>query len=277
MEPRQVLTESPARKDTVSSDFRETMIRVHGVERVIRTERAGSVKRLESAHTKAVKEALVELSRTVTEQRDADELASLHAAKWPDKEGFPGSGQRSRDNAVVQAETRHMTRKRRTFGVAPSSYVDARKGWPKVTFTASVPDYFVEVAPGEYATAEAAESMGATEHTDEVLPGVTLQRYGKGWTLYHLASADEEHPQGRSLGVLFKTRKRAREVSLTDLAGLDFTRPAEELVADEETAAVMKVVKLREFLSASKRNAWSEADLRAAEVKLAELGCVVAA
>lgn len=252
----------------MNNDFRETMIRVHGVERVIRTERAGkvrTVKQLEAAQLAAVKAALVEMDRTVAEKRHADQLATLHAAEWEDLQGLPGSGQRSRDNAITQANIRHMQRKPLKLHGATSAYADARKGWPKVTFTAQVPDYFVEVAPGEYATAEAAESMGAAERVDEVLPGVALQRYGKGWTLHHLASADEEHPQGRSLGPVFKTRRRAREVALTDLARVDFTRPAGVLVADEETAAVVKFVKLREFVMASKRNAWAEDNLREAE------------
>lgn len=260
----------------MNNDFRETMIRVHGVERTIRTERVGSVKQLEAAHTKAVKAALVDMDRTEAERRNADELATLRRKKWADAEGLPGSGQRSRDNALVQARTRHMQRKPLKFHGATSAYVDARRGWPKVTYATAVPDYFVEVAPGEYATAEAAESMGAAEHVDEVIPGLSPARYGRGWILRHLPSVTDEKPDTH-LGPVFKSRKRAREVALTELARFDFTRSQEEIIADEETAAVVKFVKLREFVAASKRNAWAEGDLREAEAAVSTLALVDAA
>lgn len=85
------------------TDFRETWLRLYGVERVVRTERTGSVKQLEAAHTAAVKAA----------------LAELHAAEMDRR----------------YAEEAHKERPPRTWRAPRSNWVDARKGWPKVTYT----------------------------------------------------------------------------------------------------------------------------------------------
>jgi hypothetical protein len=264
----------------MSDDFRETTIRVAGVERVIRTERVAkvrTVKQLEAAHTKAVKAAIVAARQAKLDEQYADMVADAQEPR-EDTEGCPGSGERSRQSAITDAEIwRHMYGTAGQLKAVPCNYVDARKGFPKVTFKPDVPEYLVELAPGHYATEDAAESMGAEERVDEVAPGLALRRYGKGWAPYHLASATQEKPHGVPLGPVFKTRKRARDVVAADLARLDFTRPAEELLADEETAAVVKFVKLREFVAASKRNDWAEDDLRKAEAAVAALSLAVAA
>jgi hypothetical protein len=226
----------------MSATFRETTIRVAGVDRVIRTELSGkirNVKQLEAAHTKDVKAAIIDMRIAASPDSMPREMADRLA--------------------------------RRATQFPACNYVAARKGFPKATSTSDVPEYLVKVGEDEYATTEAAESMGASERVDEILPGLTLRRYGKGWALFHLASADDKHPHGFNLGPVFKTQKRAREVALTELAGLDFTRSGEALVADEETSAVVKFVKLREFVAASKQNAWAEDELRQAEKAVSAL------
>ncbi|MDH6625788.1 hypothetical protein M2271_003599 [Streptomyces sp. LBL] len=259
--------------------YRETMIRINGVERVIRTELGGkirTVKQLEAAQLKAVKDGVVAMRQTKLDTQ-YDEMVTDAQAPQKDKKGWPGSGERTRQNLLDQAEIW-----RAKYGTAgpvrnvTTSYVNARKGFPKVTFTSTVPEYLIETAPGEYATPEAAKSMGATEHVDEIVPGLAIARYGKGWTLHHLPSVTDEQPNIH-LGPVFKTRKRAREVVLTELARFDFTRSRAEIVADEETAAVVKLVIMREFVTSSKRNAWAEDDLRKAEEAVAALSLDVAA
>lgn len=254
----------------MSSDFRETTLTLAGVAHTIRTERTGSVKQLEAAHLKAVKAAIDNTRAQGVARRNAEELASLRAKTWEDREGFPGSGERSRSNAIVQAEIRHLKYTAPKVRNVTCNYVDARKGLPKVTFGKPVPEYLVEVAPGEYATAEAAEGMAATEHVDEILPGLAVvrrQAIKTTWVLRHTPSYTEGAKEVH-LGPVFKTRERAREVVSTELAHLDWTRGADELLADEATGATVRYIKLREFVAASKRNAWATAELREAEAAL---------
>ncbi|MEW2434236.1 hypothetical protein AB0952_08645 [Streptomyces caniferus] len=134
-----------------------------------------------------------------------------------------------------------------------------------------VPDYLVELARGEYATTEAAEAMKASEHVDEVLPGLGVVRDHEGgskWLLRHLPSVTEERPNDH-LGPVFKTRKRAREVALAELAHLDWTRPTQDLLDDAVTGPTVRTIKWREYIAAAKRNAWAEPKLREAEAELA--------
>ncbi|GGX26587.1 hypothetical protein [Streptomyces chryseus] len=257
-------------------EHRETTIRVAGVDRVIRTERTGKVRtvaQLEAAHTKAVKAHLAELEKAGAEQRHADAIASIHAGLWEDKEGFPGSGKRLYERAVSEEEIRHMTRKPREFTPVKTAYTDARKGWPKVpSKPAPVPSYMAEIESGHWVTPEVAESLKAKEVTPEVLPGLVLVRYtDKSWTLNHTASADEEHPHGRSLGPVFKSTARARQVAAEELAGFDWTRPADALTSDPETVAVVTLIKWREFAAKSVRNAWAMDHVEEAEATLAAL------
>jgi hypothetical protein len=264
----------------MAHDFRETMIRVSGVEQTIRTERGGKIRtpaQLESAHMKAVKAAILAARQSKLDAQYADRLADAEKPQQ-DAEGLPGSGERTRQNLVTQAKIwRHTHGTAAPVKSVAINYVDVRKGFPKVAFKSEVPDYFVEVAPGHYATAEAAKSMGVVEHADEILPGLILRRHGKGWAPYHLRSATDEKPLGVPLGPAFKTRKRAREVITRELGRFDWTRTAGELIADEETAAVVKFVKLREFVTASVRNDWAAPQLREAEAALAQFAQSAAA
>ncbi|MFJ5103229.1 hypothetical protein [Streptomyces sp. NPDC088554] len=260
----------------MSNDFRETKLRIFGVERIVRTERAGSVKQLEAAHMKAVK-AAIDNGRQA--KLDAEYADMVSAAQEPvaDREGFPGSGERSRRRALENAEMWHHT-----YGTAKpvkaisSAYVGARKGFPKASCGKPIPEYLVEIAPGHYATAEAAQSLGAEELSDEVLPGLELRRYGKKWVLCHVLSVTEERPNVH-LGPVFKTRERAREVALTEMVHLDWTRSMEELMADPAAGPTVRLIKWREFVAASKRNDWAEDKVREAEAELAALAHTLAA
>ncbi|MFB7188449.1 hypothetical protein ACFCZT_24770, partial [Streptomyces sp. NPDC056230] len=221
-----------------SNDFRETTIRVEGVEQTIRTERTSTVKRLEADHTKAVKAALV--------ARRTEVLSEMFG---PDKAA-----------KMAKAAT-----------VFPAcNYVDARKGFPKVATGKAVPDYLVEVEPGRYATAEAAESMGACELIEEVLPGLELRRFsdGKSWLLRLAGTVTDEKPEGWHLGPLFKSKDRARRVALDELSGFDWTRSVDELTGDEATRLTVLFIKWREHVARKPSDAWAGVGLRKAEAAL---------
>lgn len=242
----------------MSKDYRETTIRVAGVERVIRTDGQRTVKLLEAAHTKAVKAALIEMRK-------------VGAASLRERAAKVGDGGKGEYSKLANRWEGGVFASHGTYEVAAM-----RKPFPKARFTDETPAYLVEIAPGEFATAEAAESMGADEMAEELLPGLELRRYtDKTWVLHHLHSATEGRPEGFHLGPVFKSKARAREVAALELAGLDWTRTADELKADEYTAATVKAVKLREFVAASKRNAWAVEELREAEEALTEMNSVM--
>lgn len=142
--------------ETPSVEHRETLVRVGGVERVIRTEIGGKVrttKHLETAHTKAVKAALVEMRRanlpTFEEAaRAAEEAVKRIGRRWIEEE----AAKRARN--IVRRVERGTLHSHGTYDVAAM-----RKPHPPVRFTEAVPAYLVEVEPGHYATEEAAESL----------------------------------------------------------------------------------------------------------------------
>lgn len=232
----------------MSTDFRETTIRVHGVEQTIRTERTTTIKRLDTDHAKAVKAALIELRTAEYSKTFNPELATAKAIR----------------------ETRG----------AVSSYVDARKDLPKAPYNKPVPDYMVQISPGHYATPEAAAGMGASEIGDEVLPGLEVRRQranGTRWVLHKVGSETDEKPNGVHLGPVFKTKAKARTVATDELAGFDWTRTADQLTADELAGATVRFVKVRELVEASSRNGWAKEDLRKAEDTLKALTHTLAA
>lgn len=239
----------------MSSDFRETTVRVFGVERVVRTQRTTTVKALEAAHTKAVKAALTELTTAPSEKRTA-RLAGLE--KQSRMEGRSTTGNRTR------AYIDHIHTPK--FRAPECGWNDARKGWPKVRFSSVVPDYLDEVAPGEYATPEAAATM--TADIDETLPGLSLERVGTRWAFFHLASATDDKPHGVSLGPVFKTRERARRVAIEELAGYDWTRSVDELLSDALLSARVKFIKAREAAARKPSDMWLQEEARKAEEAL---------
>jgi hypothetical protein len=140
----------------VSSDFRETSIRVSGVARVIRTERGrGTVAKMDAAHTKAVKAALEEMDRALVDAFHADAMAHLTTAEYPDPEGWGdmgvGAGERRRAAAIADEEARYAkSAAKRRFAFPRSNWVDARKGWPNVTFKPAIPPCLTEIEPGHW-------------------------------------------------------------------------------------------------------------------------------
>ncbi len=136
----------------------------------------------------------------------------------------------------------------------------------------------MELAEGEYATVEAAEAMGAAERA-EGLPGLAVVRDrpgGSKWLPRHLPSVTEQRPNAH-LGPVFTTHTRARQVTLAELAHLDWTRSTCELVNDPVTGPTVRIIKWREFIAASKRNACAETNLREAETQLAAARLALAA
>ena len=230
------------------ADFRETTVTVTGTTRTIRTERIGTVKQLEAAHTKAVKAALVEMRKAaipaLRERRDPA-LGPLIRLAWFAEQ-------------VAQWE-------KGTFAPTPGTYSVAamRKPWPKPT-RRPVPEYLVEVAPGEFATREAAEAMGVEEYEEEILPGLTVGREGKYWVLHHPRSTTTEKPRGYHVGPLYRTKADARKSALTELAGFDWTRSQAELVADERVKVTVKWIKSREWAARKPSEAWRREDAQKA-------------
>ncbi|MFJ6636629.1 hypothetical protein ACIQMR_35475 [Streptomyces sp. NPDC091376] len=132
--------------------YRETTITVAGVAHVVRTERTGTVKQLEAAHTKAVKATIVDARRAnLPTFIAAAEAAELKAKKSPGSWLLKEAAKDAR-NIVRRAE-------RGTCHSHTSPWAASLKPLPKVRFTAEIPSYLVEVAPGHYATEEAAEQL----------------------------------------------------------------------------------------------------------------------
>lgn len=86
------------------SDYRETVIRWHGRETTVRTELTSTVKKMETAHTRAVKEAAIALKAEVN--RDVYDMPADKAAELAKRYTIP----------------------------AGNKYVDARKGYPRVKY-----------------------------------------------------------------------------------------------------------------------------------------------
>lgn len=137
-------------------EYRETVLTVAGVERIVRTEMGGkvrTVKQLEAAHTKTVKAALVEMRRAnlpalEVAAKDAERLAADPHAGWAVKD----AAKRARN--IARRAERGTLHSHGTYDVATM-----RKPHPPVRYTETVPEYLVEVEPGHYATHEAAEQL----------------------------------------------------------------------------------------------------------------------
>ncbi|MEO3974422.1 hypothetical protein [Streptomyces sp. CAU 1734] len=222
----------------MSDNYRETLIRVGGVENIIRTDLTSTVARMEKDHTAGVREALIAMRTAHLSKTFNDELAATKA----------------RAATRMPEHTDHAT---------------AKKPHPKPRFTGEVPDYMIKVGPDAYMTPEAAESLGVSRAADEVLPGLDLRAFGaKGWALYILSSATEEKPEGGHMGAVFKTKRRAREVATSELSGVDWTQTPEELTGDPYTSALCRYIHFRELAASGKRFWWatSHADKALAEM-----------
>ncbi|EHM24272.1 hypothetical protein SPW_7366 [Streptomyces sp. W007] len=246
---RKGLTEE---NDMSMDTHRETVLTVTGITRVIRTERTGTVKKLEADHTRAVKAALVDMRKAGV----PDLRARARAV---------GEGGKGRISKMADLWERGGFTPYGTYNVAAM-----RKPFPKVT-PADVPDYFVETAPGEYVTSEIAEESGATEMLEEILPGLKVGRDGRYWVLRLAGSATAEKPNGTHLGPCFRTKAAARKSALTELASFNWTRPHAEIRDDERAKTVVVWIKLREFAARKPSDQWRQEDARKAEVAIREL------
>ncbi|MFF3312533.1 hypothetical protein [Streptomyces sp. NPDC002952] len=169
-----IATEEPAEvvDEPAPVEHRETTVTVAGVERIIRTEvgrRVRTVKQLEAAHMKAVKAAVVEM-RAANLDAFRQTLAKLEAAPW--------SPARDRD---IEATKRVIRRAER--GTFPSHGTPgvSTAPFPKVRFTGEIPEYLTEVAPGHYATAEAAEGLFNLPEATEPAPTPLVRLDGESF------------------------------------------------------------------------------------------------
>lgn len=148
----------------MNDHFRETTVRVFGVERVIRTERKTCVKELETSHTKAVKAALEELHssavpayadriRALGREDVITEVGRTHdyhtAQKLVSRHGG-ASGTRALAELLITEFGK------RRFTAGSSEYPSMRRPFPKVRYT-DAPDGLAkgltETAPGQFTDA----------------------------------------------------------------------------------------------------------------------------
>jgi hypothetical protein len=161
----------------MSNDFRETTIRVFDVERVVRTERKGSVKQLEAKHTKAVKDSITSLRLQRIEATHNVETATEDGASARDAwlkfhlNGRQGPLTKS-DMDAMESTVRYSLSERERHARAvmekickdavPKNvpYTDLRDSlrYRAIKYTDPT-TYLVEVAPGHFATADAAEEL----------------------------------------------------------------------------------------------------------------------
>ncbi|MDX2794054.1 hypothetical protein [Streptomyces scabiei] len=141
---------------TTNNDFRETTIRVAGVDRVIRTEidgRVRTVKQLEAAHTKTVRATIVEMRRENLPNLKAAAAKAELAAKESPYSSLALANAKATKGFVRQAE-RGTLPSYGTYDVATM-----KKPFPKARFTGEIPEYFMEIEPGHFVTEEVAEGM----------------------------------------------------------------------------------------------------------------------
>ncbi|WP_329449073.1 hypothetical protein OG906_41345 (plasmid) [Streptomyces sp. NBC_01426] len=139
----------------MAHQFRETTVRVAGVDHVVRTDVAGRVRtvtQLESAHAKAVKAKIAEL-RTAN-------LAVYRAAAVDAEAASKRIGKRwIEEQAAVRARAIVRRAERGTFVSHTSAWAADLRPTPKFRFTGEIPDSLVEIEPDHYATFEAAEQL----------------------------------------------------------------------------------------------------------------------
>ncbi|MDX2575947.1 hypothetical protein PV332_10690 [Streptomyces scabiei] len=131
------------------NDFRETTIRIAGVDRVIRTEIGGkvrTVKQLEAAHTKAVRVAIIEMRRENLPNLKAAAATAELAAKESPYSSLALANAKATKGFVRQAE-RGTLPSYGTYDVATM-----KKPFPKARYTGEIPEYLTEIEPGHYVT-----------------------------------------------------------------------------------------------------------------------------
>lgn len=150
----------------MSNDFRETTIRIHGVERVVRTERGTlAVKALESEHTKAVRTAIAEMHadavpvyaervRTMGRKAVVAEIGRVYD-RGEALTLVARNGGAAGTKALAERLVKRFTARR--FNAPPSSgYAAMRKPFPPVRYAAvpaGLAGKLTETAPGEFTDA----------------------------------------------------------------------------------------------------------------------------
>ncbi|MET7939699.1 hypothetical protein [Streptomyces sp. NPDC005302] len=178
----------PTDEDIVTEELapvehRETTVRVASVTRVIRTEVGGkirTVKQLETAHTKAVRTFIDAARQAELDERYADMVTAAQAPQ-EDAEGWPGSGERRRRRALADADAwRAKYGKVKSVKVIASAWDAAVK--PLTALRTTDPTtYLTEVAPGHYATAEAAEGLFDLPEAPEPEPSPIVRLDGESF------------------------------------------------------------------------------------------------
>ncbi|MER5182642.1 hypothetical protein ABT009_30545 [Streptomyces sp. NPDC002896] len=145
-ERNEATPESPVRRgkprsaDVAAQAFRETAISMNGRRKIVRTEQVTTLARLEREHTKAVRDSLTVLHHQNVDDLEAEQLADVESREWPDKEGFPGSGEQARARVLEGIKQQAERSRKRKFTIPKTHWDDARKGLPKVRFDIDVTD-----------------------------------------------------------------------------------------------------------------------------------------
>lgn len=153
----------------MGDDFRETTIRVHGVERVVRTERRTTVKALESVHTKAVKAAITEMHADAVpvyaERVRTMDLTAVVAEIGRVYDYYDAHRLVAQNGGVsgtkVLAERLIQRFAKRRFTAPSSGYASARRPFPPVRYAdvlSGLASGLTEMAPGEFTDAPDPES-----------------------------------------------------------------------------------------------------------------------
>ncbi|MFJ4879913.1 hypothetical protein ACIP93_32565 [Streptomyces sp. NPDC088745] len=139
----------------MADQFRETTVRVAGVDHQVRTEIEGRVRtvaQLESAHAKAVKAKIAEL-------RGAN-IPAYRAAVVAAEATSERMGNRwLEEQDAVRARAILRRAERGTVVSHASPWAADLRPLPKFRFTGEIPAYLVEIGADHYATPEAAQQL----------------------------------------------------------------------------------------------------------------------
>ncbi|CAL9611530.1 hypothetical protein SUDANB1_05637 [Streptomyces sp. enrichment culture] len=147
-------------------DFRETTVTVYGTTRTIRTERTGTVKQLDAAHTKAVRAALTELHEAG--KGDALKAAQAAAKKAAAAARDHASGPLLQAAIDAQKHVKHIQNRKFTVPSFPSLKARLRPEPLKFDLSPTDPVFhgvheFFDPEAEAAAAAEAAAEQAAAE------------------------------------------------------------------------------------------------------------------
>ncbi|MFD3543135.1 hypothetical protein ACFWUQ_27070 [Streptomyces sp. NPDC058662] len=139
----------------MADQFRETTVRVAGVDHRVRTKVEGRIRtvaQLESAHTKAVKVKLAQLRGANLPAYRAAVVAAEAASERVGKRWMEEQG-------AVRARAILRRAERGTFVSHASPWAAALRPTPKFRFPGEVPACLVEIEANRYATPDAARQL----------------------------------------------------------------------------------------------------------------------